>query len=776
MRILLIYLECLDNEPLGLMYIGTVLRQAGFEVRLIGIDTADYTKDILKEVAGFSPDIVGVSIATPLFDRAQEVTHCIKKHFPGIMILAGGPHPTLLPEQTLKEAAVDLCIVGEGEMTAVELISRIRDKAPFEDVKGIVFFKDGQLRATAPREYIADLDILPFVDRTLVPLSVIYGRAGYPVGNPCVLIVTGRGCPYQCSFCQPTVDRMFGKQLRKRSPENVIQEIRELKDKYGIKGLWINDDTFLADVRWTTAFCDSMIENKLDMLWYANGRINNAQRGVLTKMRDAGCAGIVLTPETGSSRLRNEVLNKNISDEQILNAYRICHKVGIPVQANIMIGSPTETEDELRQSLDLIRRIQPHFMNYSYTTLLPGTSLHERYQQEADASGYYKDCRDYDFGRLKPLNTGISEHMLKKTNALIEKRYSNTSFSNRARHFFRYPYFRKIIFKRWKTLLISPHPKFRHFVFDVLAIVFGSFGYFTHLGFYQKSFIRGQSAGRHFSWQLNQWLVKLLFLFQAAFYKKTTTCPYCSSSEQEIVFRKMGIIDVCRCLNCSLLWSKPIFHFPHFYDTLYREQDMVTNIPSKKNLEILVKTHFRHTEKDYHFLIAYFKETRGVKKALDFGSSWGYFLWQMQEAGIESAGVEISDRRRSFGIAHLGVRIEKDIQTFVDRKEKFDAIFCIHSLEHLLNIGTIFNSFHQLLNKGGMLFIEVPKIELKDGKGNFESIGSIHPLGFTREFFTQNLAREGFELEVFDNYRDLIADSVNNQNTLIVVASKKQEG
>jgi radical SAM superfamily enzyme YgiQ (UPF0313 family)/SAM-dependent methyltransferase len=679
-----------------------------------------------------------------------------------------------LPEETLKDAAVDLCIIGEGEATAAELVSRINDKMPFEDIKGIAFLKGGQLHATAPRDYIADLDSLPFIDRTLVPAEVIYGRAGYPVSNPCVLIVTGRGCPYQCSFCQPTVDRMFGRKLRKRSPANVIGEIKELKEKYGTRGLWINDDTFLADIGWTTAFCDSMIENKLDMLWYANGRINNAQRGVLTKMRDAGCAGVVMTPETGSQRLRNEVLGKNISDDQIINAYRICHEVGIPVQANIMIGSPTETEAELRQSLELIKKIQPHFMNYSYTTLLPGTYLHQGYQRQAEASGYYKDCQDYDFGRLKPLGTGISEQTLKKTNSLIEKRYSNTSFSNRARHFLRYPYFRKIIFKRWKTLLISPHPKFRHFGFDLLAIMLGSFGYLLHRGFYQESFVAGQSARRHFFWQLNQWVIKSIFLFQAAFNKKEAFCPYCASNRQEVIFKKMGIIDVCRCPDCSLLWSRPLFDFPRFYDTLYREQDMVTNIPSDKELEALVKTRFRHTEKDYHFLIDYFKESRQVKKALDFGSSWGYFLRQMQDAGIESAGVEISDKRRSFGVSRLGVRMEKDIRAYAQNKEKFDAIFCIHSLEHLLNIRTIFDSFHQLLNKGGVLFIEVPKIELKDGKGNFESIGSIHPLGFTREFFMQNLSRKGFEPQVFDSYRDLIATCFNDQDTLIVVATKKE--
>lgn len=486
MHILLIYLHPLDNEPMGLMYIGTALKKAGHQVKIIGIETHNTQRRLLKEALNFKPDVVGLNITTALANKAQYIAGLIKNNFSEITIIAGGPHPTILPYEVLKEKNIDICVIGEGEITAVDLLKAlVSSRQALEEVKGIAFLRNGDLKVTPGREYIQDLDTLPFVDRELMPKDVIYGRAGYPVGNPCMFLLTARGCPYQCSFCQPTVDKIFGKKVRRRSPENVIQEIIGLKKKYGIHGLWINDDTFLLDNNWTQKFCDLIIREKLDILWCTNGRIDNANEEVLTKMRDAGCVTLVLTPEAGSQRIRNSVFYKNVFDEEIVRVYRLCHKIGLPAQANIMLGSPTETERDLSLSFALIKKIQPHSMNFSYTTALPGTYLHERYTEDIASSPYYQSYENYDIGTFKKFNnTDISDEKLRTAWDFFDTRYSKFSFTNRARQFFRYPYFRKIIFKRWKTLLCSRHPKFRHFLFDLLAITLGSFTYFKNRRLY----------------------------------------------------------------------------------------------------------------------------------------------------------------------------------------------------------------------------------------------------------------------------------------------------
>jgi len=477
MRVLLVYLELLKNEPIGLMYIGTVLKKAGHSVKIIGIEKRNYERVLLKQVLIFNPDVVGLSIVTPLAGEAQRLAKLIKDNYPAICLIAGGPHPTLLPYETLKEKNIDICVIGEGELTALDLLESLSQKRPLDKIQGIAFLRAGNLIVTDPREYIKDLDSLPFVDRELMPERTIYGRAGYPLENPCAFLMTIRGCPYECSFCKPGLDKIFGSRVRRRSPANVAQEIMELKRKYGIRGLWINDDTFTFDAAWVDKFCDLIIKNKVGISWYINARVNNVDEGLFIKMRDAGCISVVLTPETGSERIRNLVLNKQITDKDVEEAFKICHKIGLPVQANIMLGSPTETEEDLKLSLELVRNIQPCYMNVSYTTALPGTYLYEQYLSEMSSSQYYKEYENYDFGSFKKIASQIPDNQLKKARRFIESKYGKNSFVNRARHFLLYPEFRMILFKRWRTLIFSRHPKPKHFIYDIVAILIGSFEY-----------------------------------------------------------------------------------------------------------------------------------------------------------------------------------------------------------------------------------------------------------------------------------------------------------
>ncbi|MCM8799934.1 MAG: B12-binding domain-containing radical SAM protein [Candidatus Omnitrophica bacterium] len=486
MRILLIYLEPLDNEPLGLMYIGTVLKKEGHSVKIIGLPKKSRESYILKEISKSNYQIVGISITTPFADTAQGIAGFIKKKFPCITVIAGGPHPTVLPYETLKEKNIDICVIGEGEITIIELLKAISEKKDLKNIKGIAYLEKDKLIVTEPQDLIEDLDSLPFVDRELMPKSVIYGRAGYPLGNPCMLMIIGRGCPFSCSFCQPTIRKMFGSKLRRRSVENVIEEIVQLKTKYGINGLWINDDTFLVERSWIERFCDYLIKKNIDIIWYANGRLNNPDEEILEKMRDSGCVGLVMTPEVGSQRVRNEILNKGITDEEIFKAYQICKRIGLPFQANIMLASPTETEEELDTSLSLIKRIQPHFMNLSYTTALPGTYLYGRYFNRIKDSIYYRSYSDFDIGKFKKLDCRIDDKKLKKVHRFFEKYYDKTSFRNRARHFLKYPYFRRILYRRWKTLLFSKYPKLLHLGYDIISIVLGTFPYLINKNKYKE--------------------------------------------------------------------------------------------------------------------------------------------------------------------------------------------------------------------------------------------------------------------------------------------------
>lgn len=269
----------------------------------------------------------------------------------------------------------------------------------------------------------------------------------------------------------------------------------------------------------------------------------------------------------------------------------------------------------------------------------------------------------------------------------------------------------------------------------------------------------------------NRLIIRILYFFEC-FFKKDNLCPYCSSEKYKVIFKKGGIEYISNCLNCSLYWANPIFKCWKLYDFFYKETDMTTNLPSDEQLSNFLDTNFKGTEKDYLKVIEYFIEKYNIKRALDFGSSWGYFLYQLKSFDVECVGVEISDKRRRFGIEKLKVRIEKRLEDLIINREKFDVIFSIHTLEHFTNIRNIFKIFHDLLNDKGILFIETPRL-FKNSKETFRVMGAIHPLGFTRDFFLKNLPMEGFETEVYEGYKDLVGDFQRGENSLVVIGIKK---
>ena len=480
MRVLLIYLDPLNSEPIGLMYIGTVLKKAAHTVKIIGIEKKNSERIFLREFRRFHPDISGISITTPYANKAEYIAKLIRDNFPGVKIIAGGPHPTILPLETLKNKNIDVCVIGEGERTIIEVIDHYAKRGlALEGIKGIAFLENNSLVMTERRGYIEDLDDLPFVDRELVPEEVFLGRAGYPLKNSCVLITTVRGCPYSCTFCQPTVNAMFGKKMRRRTPENVVSEIRQLKERYHIGGLWINDDTFGFDHEWTCAFCELMIKSRMGIFWWANGRINTVRRDVLEKMQKAGCVFLMMTFECGSERVRNEILKKGVSNAQVMNAYNIVHDLGLLARTNVMLGSPTETEKELEETIEMVKTVQPHFVTASYTTPIPGTYMHNDFLSEGLFSGR-QDWEFYDISHFKKNRSDISDTKLKDVYKNIQRGYSGDSFTNRARHFFAVKNFRKILYQRWRSLLISKHPNLKHLFFDIIAIIAGSPNYFIN--------------------------------------------------------------------------------------------------------------------------------------------------------------------------------------------------------------------------------------------------------------------------------------------------------
>lgn len=244
-------------------------------------------------------------------------------------------------------------------------------------------------------------------------------------------------------------------------------------------------------------------------------------------------------------------------------------------------------------------------------------------------------------------------------------------------------------------------------------------------------------------------MVKRTFYFsQALFFNRDNVCPYCLQRRFKVVHRKAFLIKICRCADCGLYWTNPIFRLHYFYESLYEDGPELAFVPlNGEKLDMVKKNLFKGSGRDYEYFISWMSSILGGKRLLEFGSSWGYFLYQAEQKGFNVTGVEISAGRRKSGIERFGVRIVPNLDSLIGAKEKFNGIVTFHTLEHLVDIHDIFAKFRQLLVSGGKLLITAPFLPDNPDKKGFSVMGAVHPLGFTRDFFMRNLPLEGFKVE-----------------------------
>lgn len=482
-RVFLISMSPLKLQTMGTLFIGTVLKKEGHTIKLHGIDLSNknWLSQLIMEVETFKPEIVGVSVVTMFFAESLKIIKSVKNIDPAIVTVFGGPHPSIMPEDVFRSAnELDFCVIGEGEVTIVELVDAISNgREDYRSIKGIAFRDNlGKIVVTPRRDVISDLDTLPIIDRALLPRNCVTGVAGYPLGSPSIRISVSRGCPFQCSFCQPTSELMFGKKIRMRSPENVMKEVFYLKEQYDVGGLIIMDDTVFLNRVWLNSFLDSLIEADLGILWMGNGRFSNlASDELFKKIKRSGCVYLVMTFESWSERVRNQVLAKNIKQEDIDRIIQMLKRNDIPYQSNFMLNSPTETISELYETFRKIVEIEPNYMNFSFTTPLPGTYLYDKYKKSYT---YIEnnDFHTYDIGAYKaPENNPERERLSKIVMDYLAYRYSATSPLSRFRNFWRSRYVRKTLLIRWKTLVLKKNMNLKHFVYDIFAICYGGLIY-----------------------------------------------------------------------------------------------------------------------------------------------------------------------------------------------------------------------------------------------------------------------------------------------------------
>lgn len=369
------------------------------------------------QIRSFQPDAVGISMLTPQLSAGATAADMVRKLAPEALLIAGGPHPTVMPEDTMERLKVDLVIRGEAEKS-FEMVLAGRD---WNTVPGAVFIRDGKLVFAHGTPPCPDLDSLPLPDRSMFDMETYighwYSMDRVDPGLRGTSIMATRGCPYKCAYCQPTLSMIFGSKLRKRSPENILLELEELVRVYGINAFMFEDSTFIADHDWVHRICDRLIESSLNLLWCCNIRADLLSENLLDHMVEAGLRKVNMGVETSSQRVLDQIYQKGTTVEGVRRALRMCKARRVFVQGYFMLGTPGETLEEMRETVRFAGREPFDDALFDITTPFPQTTLWERTRHLINSDYTNFDCFQNCVYDLEGISSRTIERM--KRNAFL---------------------------------------------------------------------------------------------------------------------------------------------------------------------------------------------------------------------------------------------------------------------------------------------------------------------------------------------------------------------
>ena len=367
LRVVLINPPYIYPQPsMGLSLIGAIIEREGYQVEIVDGNRSD----IVPIVA--HADVVGFTAMTPMIDWALELASRFKNM--GLITVLGGAHATLLPEETLKAGqCIDVIVRGEGDETIIELLWALENNESLDNVFGISFMRNGEIINTPDRIENVDLDSLPFIPWQRYKPHPPHGRQ-----LPFASMITSRGCPYHCAFCSKSV---FGNKFRGQSPERVVEEIAYYKDKFGIKEIAFYDDVFTLD-RWRAYYiAEEILRRGLKISWTCETRVNLVDKYLLNHMKKAGCYAIAYGIESASPEIL-KLLDKDITINQVKAAVRMTGEAGMQTIGYFMIGSPNETVDTIRDTIELAKGLKLDYAQFAIAMPFPGTKLSEYYEKD----------------------------------------------------------------------------------------------------------------------------------------------------------------------------------------------------------------------------------------------------------------------------------------------------------------------------------------------------------------------------------------------------------
>lgn len=378
--------------PMGLAYIASALRNAGHDITIYNQDLYHHPESHLKSyLANNDFDVIGVSSIGGYYQyrKLLKISEAINSVPNRPFYIIGGHGPVPEPEYFLKKTNADVVVAGEGEITTVNVLDALEDTRSLSSVNGIAYLNNGKLVVTKPQELIKDIDSIPFPAWDLFPMDY-YSLLRMPhIKNSerSFPVLSARGCPFKCNFCY-----RMDKGIRLRSPENVIDEIKILKEKYNISYIAFADELLMSSSKRTKKMCEAFIEANLNIKWDCNGRLNFATPEVLKIMKKAGCVFINYGIECMDNKIL-KVMNKNLTVDQIIKGIEATLEAEISPGYNIIFGNIGENAETLQKGLDFLLKYDDHsqLRTIRPVTPYPGSPLY----YYAIEKGLLKDVEDF---------------------------------------------------------------------------------------------------------------------------------------------------------------------------------------------------------------------------------------------------------------------------------------------------------------------------------------------------------------------------------------------
>jgi anaerobic magnesium-protoporphyrin IX monomethyl ester cyclase len=384
------------HEPLNLGYLAGILNSRGFRDVSIIVGAFEQNVDTIIEKAN-KADVIGLTATTPMVKQALHLASNLREQ--GRLIVMGGPHASNRPDEILTTDAVDMVVRGEGELVLAQVIEHLNRKRDWRSVDGISFKNGNRIIHNQRPALIENLDILPFPARQLFNqerfLEIGYQR----FKDRGAWILSSRGCPNACSFCASR--EIWGQKWRTRSSENIIKEIMQVVSDFGADRINFADDTFTVSRKRIMEFCRMMTDNRVEVNWGCNIRVDTVDRSLLGLMKSAGCRDIWIGVESGSTRILKSI-RKDIELVSVKRVFKWARDMGLKRRGYFMLGIPGETFEDILMTEKLVEELEPDSLAFTFFTPFPGCQAFQTQKEQ----GF--DFDQIDWSGIDFFTTGLA--------------------------------------------------------------------------------------------------------------------------------------------------------------------------------------------------------------------------------------------------------------------------------------------------------------------------------------------------------------------------------